>query len=144
MRFLLFFRLRVCVVDTFKSIFEYFFPFISPPLISSVPPVCVLFFRSNVVRTRRGTTEAVWLLTNKCCVAAHLFGPQHGYCLRAIGRLCRNDVREVGRPAREALRRCSHTALFIIASLFVLHSLQGLQEPWKTFSRTARNPDKCK
>lgn len=48
---------------------------------------------------------AAWLLADKCCVAAHLFGPQHRYCLRAIGRLCREDVREAARPARAALRR---------------------------------------
>ncbi|CAN0264862.1 unnamed protein product, partial [Ectocarpus fasciculatus] len=47
---------------------------------------------------------AAWLLADKCCVAAHLFGPQHRYCLRAIERLCLEDVREAARPARAALR----------------------------------------
>lgn len=48
--------------------------------------------------------EAMALLGNKCCVAAHLFGPTHPYCLRAIGCLCEDDVQDVARPVRKLLR----------------------------------------
>ncbi|CAN0120184.1 unnamed protein product, partial [Laminaria digitata] len=60
---------------------------------------------SETVSVGLPSEGAVWLLADKCSVAAHLFGPQHRYCLRAIRRLCRCDVREIARPARAALRR---------------------------------------
>ncbi|CAN0176281.1 unnamed protein product [Ectocarpus sp. 8 AP-2014] len=59
---------------------------------------------SETVSVKLPGKAAAWLLADKCCVAAHLFGPRHRYCLRAIGRLCREDVREAARPARAALR----------------------------------------
>lgn len=61
-------------------------------------------FLLSFMLPRLARSEAVWLLANKCCVAAHVFGPAHPYCLAAIGRLCRDDVREVARPARHVLR----------------------------------------
>eukprot|EP00904_Undaria_pinnatifida_P003845 jgi/Undpi1/13461/HiC_scaffold_8.g03120.m1 len=60
---------------------------------------------AGVLREAGAPLAAVWLLADKCSVAAQLFGPQHRYCLRAINRLCRQDVREVARPVRAALRR---------------------------------------
>ncbi|CAM9838323.1 unnamed protein product [Ectocarpus sp. 12 AP-2014] len=59
---------------------------------------------SETVSVKLPVEAAAWLLADKCCVAAHMFGPQHRYCLRAIGRLCREDVREAACPARAALR----------------------------------------
>eukprot|EP00903_Cladosiphon_okamuranus_P010417 g9853.t1 len=60
---------------------------------------------SETVSVALPQEAAVWLLADKCLVAAHMFGPQHRFCLRAIWRLCREDLREPARLARAALRR---------------------------------------
>lgn len=73
----------------------------SPSLAERARAWCVPSFLTREQRF----LAAVWLLADKCLVAAHVFGPQHRYCLRAIGRLCREDLREAARPARAALRR---------------------------------------
>ncbi|CAM9766617.1 unnamed protein product, partial [Discosporangium mesarthrocarpum] len=72
--------------------------------------------------------EWLGLLTDKCIVAAHLFGPRHQYCLLAVRRLSGADVWESGRGHRARLRSLGFRLQLSLARYAFLRGQHSDQE----------------